>query len=301
MAARRGSKEPDVAVRSMLTIPLDAAEAALDERIRLGYEFVNARHERARRPEGYERDFEHRAQAWSEYNQTWLDEHLAGRVAEEYRPYSALYSYPLTEKDPRDAWRISYAISVRVEAEEGKLKSIRERLPLWERDSSQGQAQITSERGYDPPAVDAPVFIVHGSDTWRAESVARTVEQAAGCKTIILREMPNQGRTLIEKFEHNAGLASYAIVVLTADDEGGRTGKPERRLRGRQNVIFEMGYFFGRLGRERVSVLLDSGVEKPSDMDGIAYIPFDDAGAWKSELFREMHVAGFDIDVSGHR
>jgi len=97
---------------------------------------------------------------------------------------------------------------------------------------------------------------------------------------------------------HNAEAASYAVVVLTADDEGGRRGAAEGKLRGRQNVVFEMGYFFGCLGRGRVSVLLDPDVEKPSDMDGVAYIPFDDEGAWKSVLFREMHAAGFGIDLS---
>src|SRR6185437_365025 len=91
---------------------------------------------------------------------------------------------------------------------------------------------------------DAPIFIVHGSDTWRAESVARTVDHATGRKTIILREQPNLGRTLMEKFEQHAAEASYAIVVLTADDKGCRADETHTRPRGRQNVILEMGYFY---------------------------------------------------------
>jgi len=59
-----------------------------------------------------------------------------------------------------------------------------------------------------------------------------------------------------------------------------------------------MGYFFGILGRSRVSVLLHPGVEKPSDIDGIAYINFDDNGAWKTELFRELEHASIHIDIS---
>ena len=146
-------------------------------------------------------------------------------------------------------------------------------------------------------APDAPIFIVHGSDTLRAESVAHTVNTATGRKTIILRDEPNLGRTLIEKFEQHATEVSYAIIVLTADDKGSRADETDTRPRGRQNVIFEMGYFYGLIGRRNVSVLLRPGVEKPSDMDGIAYITFDDDRAWKTELLRELRHAGFDIHL----
>jgi predicted nucleotide-binding protein len=148
------------------------------------------------------------------------------------------------------------------------------------------------------PSPDAPIFIVHGSDTLRAESVARTVTQVTGRQTIILREQASLGQTLIEKFEQHAARASYAIIVLTPDDEGGRKGQHSRNPRGRQNVILEMGYFYGVLGRSRVSILLYPGVERPSDMDGLVYINFDDDGAWKSQLFRELAHAHIQVDVS---
>ena len=82
-------------------------------------------------------------------------------------------------------------------------------------------------------------------------------------------------------------------VVLTADDKGSRADEPTSHPRGRQNVIFEMGYFYCLIGRDRVSVLIRPGVDKPSDMDGIVYITFDDGRAWKTELFRELRHAGF--------
>ena len=114
----------------------------------------------------------------------------------------------------------------------------------------------------NPVSLDAPIFIVHGSDTWRAESVARTVDHATGRKTIILREQPNLGRTLMEKFEQHAAEASYAIIILTADDKGSEQTKPPANPDGRQNVILEMGYFYALLGRSHVSVLIQAGVEK---------------------------------------
>jgi predicted nucleotide-binding protein len=142
---------------------------------------------------------------------------------------------------------------------------------------------------------DAPVFIVHGTDTLRAGEVAHAVSSATGRKTIILREQPNLGRTLIEKFEQHAAEVSYAIIILTPDDKGCRADEPATRPRGRQNVVFEMGYFYGRIGRANVCVLLSPGVEKPSDVDGLAYITLDDRGAWKEKLFRELRHVGFDI------
>jgi predicted nucleotide-binding protein len=62
-------------------------------------------------------------------------------------------------------------------------------------------------------------------------------------------------------------------------------------------VVFELGYFFGRLGRDRVVVFNKGGVEKPSDVEGIAYISYP-TGSWKMELAREMTAAGFNVDLS---
>jgi Predicted nucleotide-binding protein containing TIR-like domain len=167
-------------------------------------------------------------------------------------------------------------------------------IPVYLREETGGD--VTSTGPSTPPAVPtAAIFIVHGSDTMRAESIARTVERATGRETIILREQPSLGQTLIEKFENNAAQASYAIIVLTPDDQGSRKGETTLNPRARQNVIFEMGYFYGRIGRRNVAVLIDPAVEKPSDTHGIAYITLDDIGAWKGELFRELRHA--DINV----
>jgi predicted nucleotide-binding protein len=58
-----------------------------------------------------------------------------------------------------------------------------------------------------------------------------------------------------------------------------------------------MGFFCGLIGRRNVCVLIRPGVEKPSDMDGIVYITFDDGRAWKTELLRELRHAGFRVDL----
>ena len=115
----------------------------------------------------------------------------------------------------------------------------------------------------------------------------------------ILREQPNRGRTIIEKFEDYADVG-FAVVLLTPDDRGGTiSGKPEKYMpRARQNVIFELGYFIGRLTRNRVCALYAAGVEIPSDYNGVLFIELDDKGAWKLEVAKEMKAAGLDIDMN---
>ena len=134
------------------------------------------------------------------------------------------------------------------------------------------------------------VFIVHGRDGNIKENVANFFREL-GIHPIILHEQPNKSRTIIEKFEAYSNV-KYAVVLLTPDDLGGLKSNPnELSPRARQNVVFEMGYFFGSLGRGKVCALLSPGVERPSDIDGIMYIPLDQSDEWKGSLFRELKAA----------
>jgi predicted nucleotide-binding protein len=137
------------------------------------------------------------------------------------------------------------------------------------------------------------VFIVHGHAEAPREAVARFLEQL-GLAPIILHEHANQGRTIIEKFEAHSDVG-FAIVLLTPDDHGGRQGK-KQYPRARQNVILELGYFIGRLGRAQVCALKAGDIELPSDILGIAWTPLDSGGAWKQRLAKELDAAGYHLD-----
>jgi hypothetical protein len=144
-------------------------------------------------------------------------------------------------------------------------------------------------------AGDGSIFVVHGHDHAALHETVRVLERATGRDVVVLHEQANAGRTILEKFEEHAAQASYAVILATGDDEGGsRTGTAKPRAR--QNVVFELGFFFGCLGRNRVAVLLESGVEKPSDIDGLVYIGIDPGGAWKHQLARELAAAGIPVD-----
>jgi predicted nucleotide-binding protein len=157
--------------------------------------------------------------------------------------------------------------------------------------------RATSGSANPKPSVNS-VFLVHGHDEATKEKVARFLEKI-GLEVIILHEKVNQGMTIIEKFEEYASQAGFAIVLFTPDDVGHPLGADEQKQpRARQNVVLEMGYFIGRLKRERVCVLYKGGVELPSDIMGVVYHAIDEAGGWRLSVASELRQAGYQIDLN---
>jgi predicted nucleotide-binding protein len=138
------------------------------------------------------------------------------------------------------------------------------------------------------------IFIVHGHDSEARETVARFIERI-GFQAVILHERPNKGRTIITKFREEAADIGFAVVLMTPDDHGAKAGEPSTKPRARQNVVFELGFFIGVLGPDRVAALVKGGIERPSDFDGVVYINLEDGG-WRQELGRELEAAGYKID-----
>lgn len=139
------------------------------------------------------------------------------------------------------------------------------------------------------------VFLVHGHNTLAREAVARLLLQL-NLTPIILGEEPNAGRTIVEKLEQSSDVA-FAVVLLTGDDKGGMKEQNDLSPRARQNVILELGYFMGTLGRRRVCAVYEEGVELPSDLLGIGYVALDFAGLWRFKLAKELDSAGIQIDL----
>ncbi|OGP66697.1 MAG: hypothetical protein A2W27_00495 [Deltaproteobacteria bacterium RBG_16_44_11] len=142
------------------------------------------------------------------------------------------------------------------------------------------------------------VFLVHGHNEVVLLSCARFIEKLELPLTI-LQEEPNQGRTIIEKFLDYSD-AAFAVVLLTADDRGGGIDQTyeEQLPRARQNAIFELGFFIGKIGRDRVCALYEDGVEVPSDYQGVVFIPIGKRMEWQLKLAKEMKAAGLPIDLN---
>ena len=89
------------------------------------------------------------------------------------------------------------------------------------------------------------------------------------------------------------------MVILSPDDIAHAKDAPTaQEQRARQNVIFEMGFFVGRLGRKHTFALVRGDVTRPSDIDGLLYISMDEGGAWRMKLVGELKDAGMDVDAN---
>jgi len=84
---------------------------------------------------------------------------------------------------------------------------------------------------------------------------------------------------------------------MTPDDVGGLAGDKKQRPRARQNVVFELGFFIGKLGPKNVCALVAGDLERPSDFDAVAYVKYESNGAWKNEIARELNNAQIDVDA----
>ncbi len=150
------------------------------------------------------------------------------------------------------------------------------------------------------PFDGSQIFLVHGHNEEMKQSVARLIEKLR-LNPIILHEQPNKGRTIIQKFIDHSNVG-FAIILISADDVGyGKTDKPENaKLRARQNVILELGFFLGKLGVERVIALFEQteNFEIPSDYDGVLFIPYDPDGRWKFDLVKELKALNYDVDAN---
>jgi predicted nucleotide-binding protein len=140
------------------------------------------------------------------------------------------------------------------------------------------------------------IFLVHGRDDAVKESVARFLEKL-DLHPVILHEQHNMGRTVIEKFEAHSDVG-FALVLLTPDDVGGLASEGKLNPRARQNVILELGYFIGKLGRARVCALYVEAVDLPSDIHGVLYVPYDTGGGWRLKLAAEIRAAGISVDLN---
>lgn len=130
------------------------------------------------------------------------------------------------------------------------------------------EIRANSELSQPSQAPENRVFITHGrSNDWRA--VQAFIEKDVGLQSIELAQQPNAGQTLIEKLLENATLCNSAVIVMTGDDVAN-----ENEARVRENVMHEIGFFQGRYGRSFVILLHEDGLNIPTNLSGVAYVPF---------------------------
>jgi CheY-like chemotaxis protein len=146
---------------------------------------------------------------------------------------------------------------------------------LTKLDSRNRLLTILGELDLLPERKGPTSFIVHGHDDALVLELKNYIQNTLGWpEPFVLREMANAGRTVIEKFEEASLHADWVFVLMTPDDTNFHPTTNDEMRRARQNVIFELGYFYGLIGRHcgKVIVMKKGGIELPSDTQGIVWI-----------------------------
>lgn len=170
------------------------------------------------------------------------------------------------------------------------------------RNQDVARAAIEGGTGKDIGTPSEKVFVVYGHDQTARDQLEMMLRRW-GLEPLILDKLPSEGQTIIEKLESYTTDVGFGVVLATPDDEGHRANRPdEKAYRARQNVVLELGMLLALLGRPRVAILLkqQANMERPSDVQGLIYIPFKDnlekeAGL---SLAKEMVAQGYNIDVA---
>lgn len=279
--ARKKTKTPDERPLPQLLVPREEARAKLEQQVKRGEEIRDCNVQSLAELGAARGD----CKRWQDYTEELLSRTFStGQLAEEFTKYFG----GVVSMDPTPAEELS-EFRKDMDDEVNRVRSIIERLTL-----------IPERSSVDTPAgdvVSSDVFIVHGHDQAARESVARFVEQI-GLNPIILHEQPNMGRTIIEKLEGHLRVG-FAIVILTPDDVGAEAKEAENLgPRARQNVVLELGFFCGVLGRAHVCALKKGDIQIPSDYLGVVYVDMDDGGGWRLNLAREIKAADLPVDMN---
>ena len=141
------------------------------------------------------------------------------------------------------------------------------------------EESATDGEGSAPPesASNTSVFVVHGHDELNMRRLKEMISERWGLHPIVMMPLAGRGRTLIEKFEQEAQPASFAFVLMTPDDTVVNSGAAGAAAQARPNVIFELGWFYGRLGRDKVCIVFKKGTSIHSDLNGIERVEFQDS------------------------
>ena len=177
-----------------------------------------------------------------------------------------------------------------------RLDSIMERLEIIALAAGQA-AQVTSQQG----SKSNKVFIVHGHDEVAKTSLEVFIREN-GLEPVVLHRQADQGQTIIEKFERHSDVG-YAFILLTPDEvaylvgeEGKADSERKKELRARPNVIFEFGYFVGKLGRSKVCCLHTGGVSLPSDISGMIYKAYNEnIEEVAYSILKDLKAAGYSL------
>lgn len=181
-----------------------------------------------------------------------------------------------------------------------RIDSIIERLELIPVASVAVEALATRSNRPASKATNK-VFVVHGRDEVAKTNLEVFLHENK-LEPIVLHRQADEGMTIIEKFEKHSDVG-YAFILLTPDEiaylaveEGKPDAERQKEYRARPNVIFEFGYFVGRLGRARVCCLYTGDVAIPSDLSGMVYKRYERSIEEVAyPILKDLRASGYNV------
>lgn len=280
-----------MSVRAELIIPREELKNKIQDRIQKGLELSQVNISSI---QNYD-DIKSKYYKWTEFNTELLKRSFTGdEFVSEYNPpffgMSGLYNESLSEKiiDLRD----------NIKGKIRRLESLMERLELI---PLSPEIDILNEANIPSPAKSKKIFIVHGRDEVAKTSLEVFLHEI-GLNPVVLHRQADQGQTVIEKIEANSDVG-FAFILLTPDEVAYLSAEDvlpdaerNKEFRARPNVMFEFGYFIGKLGRSKVCCLYTGNVSIPSDLNGFIYKKYNsniDEVAYS--IIKDLKATGYDI------
>jgi predicted nucleotide-binding protein len=292
MAKRSSPKEPEAPVE--LLVSRQEAKAKLEDRIQKGRDLRQLQITSGSALESAKNEYS----KWSSFNVELLNRIFSSdKFAKEYSWWGAVV---MGYHEPSLGEKIA-ELHKDIDEKIHRLDSIIARLELIPVNSSAPAAPASTRSDTASRTKTKKVFVVHGHDEV-AKTNLEVFLNEIGLEPIVLHRQADEGLTVIEKFEKHSDVG-YAFILLTPDeiayvraeeDKDDRERKKE--LRARPNVIFEFGYFVGKLGRSRVCCLYTGNVNLPSDVSGMIYKKFNtniDEVAYS--IIKDLKASGYSV------
>jgi len=278
-----------------LTRPRDEAKAKIEERIEKGLKLKQRQVDTRESYDALRNDYS----KWDSFNDELLKQSF--NTDEVAREYSFWGGAAISLRDPSLGDKIADTYKD-IDSKIHRLDSISERLELIPLDERINNVdQYSAEPLDSKQAKSKKVFVVHGRDEVSKTNLEVFLHEI-GLEPVVLHRQADEGMTIIEKFEKHSDVG-YAFILLTPDEvaylasEGTRPDdERNKEYRARPNVIFEFGYFVGKLGRSRVCCLHTGHTTLPSDVSGMVYKRFDkNVEEIAYSIIKDLKASGYTL------
>ena len=293
MASRRTPTPPPAKLTMELAVSRDNAKQRLQDRINQGMEL---KQRQVGTREALD-EFSNSYDKWDRFNSELLRRiFTTDEAAKEYDYWGVGI---ISLREPALGERIA-DVYKDIDKKTHRLDSIVERLELIPLSSQLAPTEPVRLSSILPKT--KKVFVVHGHDEI-AKTGLEVFLHEIGLEPIVLHRQADVGLTVIEKFEKHSDVG-YAFILLTPDevaylasDETKADAERKKELRARPNVIFEFGYFIGKLGRSKVCCLYTGAVSLPSDVNGMIYKRYDKSIEEVAySVIKDLKASGYEVD-----